>query len=419
MLLPAPAPLLSPDSELRIAPLVSTIAAPPTTVVTERIHALDILRGFALFGMIVVHFHQRVNTEATGLEGLIGWIVWVGLETKAWGAFAFLFGAGFAVLLRRAEDRGVPFFSFYLRRLAVLAVFGLVAEAFFGFSVLLSYAMWGVPLLFLRRVSTPALLALAGSSVVARPLLSFASSFGAPSSASGEAASGLRQTIETANLQGDYLELVVARIRWMTHAYLQPETLLPDVTLALFILGMLAVRHHLVDRPRENARTIVAWMMFGFLSWAFYWTVLYPIGTLPWQLQRGFGLLNEQWLCLTFVGGVLLLTAYRPVWKQRLAWSGWAGRMALTNYMLQIAVLDFLVSGYGLSLRLRPLLGMLAAGLLFAVEVVFSRFWLGRYRFGPLEWLWRSATYGTAQPLRREVELPDSPSVSPPVRPSS
>ena len=64
----------------------------------DRIHALDILRGFALWGMIVVHFHQRVHTEAAGFEDLIGWVTWVGIEAKSWAAFAFLFGVGFAML---------------------------------------------------------------------------------------------------------------------------------------------------------------------------------------------------------------------------------------------------------------------------------------------------------------------------------
>ena len=74
----------------------------------SRLHALDILRGLALFGMILVHFHQRMRVEATGLEDLIGWAVWVLVEQKAWGVFAFLFGVGFAILLRRLEARGHP-----------------------------------------------------------------------------------------------------------------------------------------------------------------------------------------------------------------------------------------------------------------------------------------------------------------------
>ena len=87
----------------------------------ERLHALDILRGLALFGMILVHFHQKMRLEATGLEDLISWGVWVLVEQKSWGTFAFLFGMGFAVLLRRLEARQARVLPIYLRRLATLA----------------------------------------------------------------------------------------------------------------------------------------------------------------------------------------------------------------------------------------------------------------------------------------------------------
>ena len=82
--------------------------------------------------------------------------------------------------------------------------------------------------------------------------------------------------------------------------------------------------------------------------------------------------------------------------------------MALTNYMVQAAIFDILTSGYGFALQLRPLLYAAASLALFGAEAVFSRAWLARYRFGPLEWLWRSATYAEWQPLRREA-----PGVSP------
>jgi uncharacterized protein len=76
--------------------------------------------------------------------------------------------------------------------------------------------------------------------------------------------------------------------------------------------------------------------------------------------------------------------------------------MALSNYMFQIVVLDALASGYGWKLRLRPAVYVFAAVLLFAVEAAFSSAWLSRFRFGPLEWLWRTLTYARPQPLRRQ-----------------
>src|SRR4029453_384275 len=114
----------------------------------ERIQSLDILRGFALAGMIVVHFHDR-TTEPGGIDDVIRTLIWRLVESKSHGTFALLFGAGFAIRLRRAEARGQPFTAFYLRRLGWLAVLGFAAPAFFGFNVLLGYAVWGVPLVAL------------------------------------------------------------------------------------------------------------------------------------------------------------------------------------------------------------------------------------------------------------------------------
>jgi uncharacterized protein len=77
------------------------------------------------------------------------------------------------------------------------------------------------------------------------------------------------------------------------------------------------------------------------------------------------------------------------------------GRMALTNYLIQIAAVDLLFSGYGAGLgHIRPVFAFPMALTLFACQSVSSTLWLKRFRFGPAEWLWRSATYGKLQPMR-------------------
>jgi uncharacterized protein len=77
--------------------------------------------------------------------------------------------------------------------------------------------------------------------------------------------------------------------------------------------------------------------------------------------------------------------------------------MALTNYIAQVVIVDVLASGYGAALRLRPLLYLPAAVLLFAVLALASRAWLARYRMGPLEWAWRCVTYGWAEDRMRNM----------------
>lgn len=391
------------------APVVSPTAAAPLDA-TERLHALDILRGLALFGMILVHFHQKTRLEVTGIEDLIPWAVWVGLEQKAWGTFAFLFGVGFAILLRRLEARGAPVVPIYLRRMATLACFGIIAEVGFGFTILWAYAMWGLALLVIRKWSTRALLISAALAACIKPVVAFVSALYAASSGATPAASTTAtwyQAVEAASHQGSYLTLLAAR--WDLFVATHPASwrdLLPDVNLALFIVGLLAVRHGILDQPKEHVRTIVRWMIFGALSWGAAWTVLrnVPTPSIPgadWPITYGFGLVQDQWLCFTYIGAVVLLLAYRPIWTERLAAFGRSGRMALTNYMFQAATLDMLSNGYGFGLKLRPYIYVVAAVLLFSVEVLISTAWLKRFRFGPLEWVWRTLTYARPQPLRR------------------
>ena len=391
----------------------TVLSSPPLSPVDSdhRLHTLDILRGLALFGMILVHFHQKMRIEVTGLEDLIGWGVWILVEQKAWGIFAFLFGVGFAVLLRRLEARKAPVVAIYLRRLAALAVFGVIAEVGFGFSILLAYAAWGVVLLLIRRWSTPALLATAVVAAAARPVaaeLAALYTWWTHGTTSPALSDPLRQAAESAAQHADYLTLLSAR--WALFLGGLPHTwrdFLPDTNLALFCLGLLAVRHRILDEPLRHRRIITAFMLFGAGAWAAHWLLLRDLPELPipgaiGPLSEGLGLLLDQWLCLTYIGAVVLLLAWRPVWTERLRVVGYTGRMALSNYMFQIVVLDALASGYGWKLRLRPAAYVLAAVLLFAVEAAFSSAWLSRFRFGPLEWVWRTLTYARPQPLRRQ-----------------
>jgi uncharacterized protein len=384
------------------------------TEVADRLYVLDILRGLALFGMILVHFHQRMRLEVTGLEDLIGWGVWILVEQKAWGTFAFLFGAGFGILLRRLDVRGAPVAQIYLRRLAALAVFGAIAEIGFGFSILFSYACWGLVLFGMRKWSTRALLIAAILFACARPIAAELSAVYAwltstppPRSVAGPLADAVQVAVE----QNSYMRLLFARASLFIHSFPHSwRDLLPDSNLALFTLGLLCIRRRVFDQPLQHVRLIVGWMTFGAASWALAWLVLRNLPSLAiegadWPLQDGLGLIQDQWLCLTYMGGITLLLAYRPIWTARLALFGYAGRMALTNYMLQIVVLDVLGSGYGVHLKLRPYLYSVAAALLFLVEAAFSRAWLSRFRFGPLEWIWRMITYASVAPLRRDLTV--------------
>ena len=345
----------------------------------ERIVTLDILRGLALFGMILVHFHQRMEIPSTGIEDIVGWVIWLGLETKAWAIFALLFGAGFAILMRRAEARGQRVAPMFLRRMLMLAIIGIAVQVLTGFSILIEYAIWGVPLLLVRKLPTRALMIMA---LAASAALSAYSQFKPYSRGP------YWQQVKDAEERGTFGEAVAARAANMKWQYSQTRALIPDSSFVLFILGLLAIRHGIFEEPKKKLRIITGAMIFGFVSWAAIWFVFPRL-----SIDNGFGVISDQWLAFTYIGAVVLLLAYRPIWRDRLAPFGITGRMALTNYALQATILSVLASGYGFGLKIRPWLELPAAILLFLILLVLSTFWLRRFSYGPLERLWRSFTY--------------------------
>ena len=90
----------------------------------------------------------------------------------------------------------------------------------------------------------------------------------------------------------------------------------------------------------------------------------------------------------------------RDNWRRRLMWFAPVGRMALTNYLAQTVICIAIFYGGGLVGRVGALFGLLIALVIFPLQMAWSAWWLARFRFGPMEWLWRSAAYGRLQPMR-------------------
>lgn len=392
---------------------------PDQPVTDRRIASLDILRGLALAGMVLVHCHEMMG-EAVGTSvggNAVGGIINLVVTDKSRTAFAFLFGVSFAVMMRRLEARELPVVAIFMRRLAILYLIGLATEILTRFSILREYAWWGIALLFLRTYPTRTLLIVALISTAAVSIRDLVDSGHAIMTTGLEATRTAQiaqqaawdETLRAteASLNGsDYAAVTAVRAKLVWSDIISVYRLTPNLYLTLFILGFLAVRHGIFDDPKRHQRLILAAMALGLACWAAAEWLLprvpadFATPRIALRLQSGLGVVNAQFLAFTYIGGLTLLLAYRRGCQTTLAAFGWVGKMALTNYLLHIVVIEYACAAYGLNLRLAPYEELIAGVIIFGVLVLLSRFWLDRFRYGPLEWAWRSLTYWRRQPLR-------------------
>lgn len=379
---------------------------PAPTAGGERIAVIDALRGFALFGILLVNM-QIFSTPwfDRGASALLfpgpldraaEWLIRFLAEGKFIALFAFLFGLGIQLQAERSRDEQI-----LRRRLRWLLLFGLIhAVLIWSGDVLLLYALLGFPLLRFRD-RQPRTLAIWIALCLALPLAAGAL-LGYLDQGDDAGLAGLTQMALQIYAHGSYAQILLLRMIELGLIYLGMLLSLNILQVfALFLLGMLAGRIHLpqqIARHQPLLRTLVRWALPAGTALALLFAATSGDGPLAYALG---GLLGGPVLGLSYGAGLALL-AQRPAWANRLAPLASAGRMAFTNYLLQSAICTLLFYGYGLGLygRVGPAVGLLLAVLIYLVQVGLSHLWLQRFRFGPLEWLWRSLTYGRAQPMR-------------------
>jgi uncharacterized protein len=392
--------------------------------VAERVQVMDVLRGVALFGVFLMNLTAFATAPIMATEEQL-----LSLPTAAWDftlmqvlrwlfmdkantMFAFLFGLGFYLQMQRLEARDVDFGRLFLRRMAVLLILGVSHLLFiWTWDILHLYALAGFILFAMRRLPTRDLLGLgillALTGRAAQKVLAEFDPGGHWTSRPvgfSDADVLLRQQLAR---EGDYPGIVTNLFDWVAVDYLASGLIIGWLTYVLgrFLLGAWVGRHGWIERASEllagwrrvrDVALLVGLVMEGV-------GILFRYGTwLPVWSHREF--IGE---CIHLVGTPVLATGYVAAivvgfeggrWRRWLAPFAWVGRMALTNYLTQSLVIGFVLFGVGPGLALAgrigtvELLAIVLAG--FTMQVLFSRWWLGRFRHGPAEWLWRRLTYG-------------------------
>ncbi|MDB4935670.1 MAG: permease [Labilithrix sp.] len=363
------------------------------------------MRGAALFGVLAVNlltqfrvslFEQFLPEGAgapppSSIDHVVGRVLAIGLEWKAFTLFSLLFGVGLAAQRERLARRGIGFGTYAARRLGFLLVLGLVhLFLIWNGDVLTLYAVIGAIAAPMLRLRTRWLLAIALAMFVVQVLpLPFPPPFTSVHALN-------RHVVEAKQIygQGSFGDALSFRIREVRPIGALLLWTTPR-TLGLFLLGACAWREGLFRGEHRTLLRVVAasGIVVGLaLSWAL------TTRALDFRTWRDAASAWSSIVLALGYGAAMLLAP----WRAALSVLAPVGRMALTSYLTQSIVLEALFYGWGLGLFGR--LGEASAGLLaiaiFVVQIVVSAAWLGRYRFGPVEWLWRSFTYGARQPMR-------------------
>ncbi|MDQ3289125.1 MAG: DUF418 domain-containing protein [Pseudomonadota bacterium] len=392
---------------------------------TERLEVLDALRGFALFGVLLV------NLRSLSLYGLLPAHAREALPSAPWdrvlamvnatfvdGAFitmfTLLFGVGFSMQMQRTRHRpgGI---SLYVRRLLILFAIGVVhAWLLWWGDILRYYALLGLLLIPLARLSTKALawggvLMVLLAPVVLQPFLPDLLPQQITPRESADAALvafGSQQWSDM--LHGNFVRDLRMRVAvWMLPTYILGRLMIGAA------LGRSGVLHDIAAHAAFWRRTcMAAAMVAGSVALLLLAKSHVPGMEAAMGLRSGPGrvLMQVSAQAAPLALGIFYLSAFvllfqKAPWQRALRWFAPAGRMALSNYLGQTVVAIALF--YGVGLGLGPGLGLVGATAIavaiFLVQAISSRWWLGHFLFGPFEWLWRSLTYVRRQPMRRRV----------------
>jgi uncharacterized protein len=379
----------------------------------ERIVAIDVLRGFALFGVLVVNvvtefrvsiFEQflPIPGSTSALDRVVLAFIAMAIELKALALFSFLFGVGLAIQFERLA-RDTRRTVLLLRRLAVLLIFGLLhLFLIWNGDILTEYALAGfvvLPFLWGPRWLIGAAAALFLAVYLIMLLI--------PPAVLPTVAWMTKHVAEARHVYGagGFSDVLAFRIVEVSAIFPLHVAIFPR-TVALFLLGMFAWRTEILRRPSAHRPLLRVLAIVGILVGAGLTVAAAGPAHFGWSLlgRAHFPIEGLATLLLAMgYGAAIIGVTSTPGGKRMLAWASPLGRMAFTNYLAQSVIFGWIFYGYGLGLFGRvSVTAALAIGIgVYVAQVMISGWWLRNHRFGPVEWLWRSAMYGQPQPARQ------------------
>ncbi len=391
----------------------------------DRIVSLDVLRGVAVLGILVMNIQSfsmpsaaYINPTAYGdLAGLNKWIwiiSYILASGKFMSIFSILFGAGVLIFIKNVQARGENTFALHFRRMAWLLLFGMIhGYLLWSGDILVCYSLCGMVIWFFRNYSSGKLLRAALIFFLVPMVLGIMWAFTMPywqtealdsmvKTWSPDVAS-LSETVE--RMRGGWLEQM--KVRAPFTLAMQTTIFLADTAwrvISMMLLGMYLLKREVLSAKRSRffyIRMTLIGLFSGYLLSAIGVLINFHKGwTLAYSMFLGgqFNYVGSLAVALGYMGLVMLLVKFLrfPVLVRTFSD---LGRTAFSNYIFQTLICTTIFYGHGFGLfgnieRLSQVLIVLGVWI---VQIVLTRLWLKRFRQGPLEWIWRSLTYRQRQ----------------------
>ena len=397
------------------------------TIGSERLQVIDALRGFALFGILFANLYSFIgyNTYSTDElnslpildKGILFFIDWF-VEGKFYGIFSILFGVGFAIQAKRFIQRGDNFKSFWFRRMLILCCFGLLhMYCIWNGDILTLYSLLGMLLPLFLGFSNKKLLhwiiVLLFLPVLMHTLLYFTPEW---------SFWGSLNTIST-ELKSDWgyanLSLLEMRTSGSAHEVFSVNVLyaIPRAmsylmfgryfhVMGLFLIGLLLTRIWLPKIQNRNIAVPRAAIWFGIIGLVIHFGYAWIKGMYGWP--SGFSKIGFLLGIIYHVGSTffslaicMMILYFWSIGRAKKTFENLAilGRMALSNYIFQNVTAVLIFFGYGFALMRKVPFSYLPlfAFAILVVQWLFSRFWLRRFKQGPLEFIWKKLSYRSSR----------------------
>jgi uncharacterized protein len=404
-----------------------------TKIPTNRIEYIDVLRGFTLLGIGLIHMVEQYfagpapkafeNFQIKFLgDNIASGIVSFLISGKFFMIFSFLFGLSFFLQLKNS-DGSLKFSLRFTWRIIILLLIGLLHHLHYRGDILTIYAMLGVLLVLTQKLPDKVilimglLLMLNVPSFIVRgiDLIQFDASHPIDPFAGFMGDDSANEKYFNTLKQGPYLDIIKAN--FYEHATKMNFQLLSGriyTTAGLFLLGLYVGRKKVFENFSEKKDLFKKGLRFSL--WTLLGCVVFGVA-----FFGSFGLLGvelpaiAQWT----VGGQLMdvfnaaqsllyccglaLLFQKIKWQSRLNFFAYVGRMGLTTYLMQTVFGTMIFFGFGLG-KLGDIGALTCVGLsiiFFIIQVQFSKWWFNQFTYGPIEWLWRSATLLKIQPIKK------------------